>query len=56
MKPASVKDNTYIQYMYNKHIHIIHIHINNTYNKLKVGDYVKISNYKNIFAKVYTPT
>ena len=41
MKPIDVKDNTYI----------------NTDREVndKVGDHVRISNYKNIFAKCYTP-
>ena len=44
MKPADVKDNTYINA--NKEI-------NNKDPKFKVGDHVRISKYKNIFAKGY---
>ena len=46
MKPIDVKDNTYINT--NKKI-------NYKDPKFKVGDYVKISKYKNIFAKGYMP-
>ena len=46
MKPADVKDNTYIN---------IKKEINNKYLKFKVGDHVRISKYKNIFAKGYIP-
>ena len=46
MKPIDVKDNTYINT--NKEI-------NYKDPKFKVGDYVRISNYKNIFAKEYMP-
>ena len=46
MKPIDVKDNTYINT--NKEI-------NNKDPKYKVGDRVRISKYKNIFAKGYTP-
>ena len=46
MKPADVKDNTYIN---------IKKEINNKYLKFKVGDHVRISKYKNIFAKGYMP-
>ena len=46
MKPADVKDNTYINA--NKEI-------NNKDPKFKVGDHVRISKYKNIFAKGYIP-
>ena len=42
MKPIDVKDNTYIKS--NKEI-------NYKDPKFKVGDYVRISKYKNIFAK-----
>ena len=42
MKPINVKDNTYINT--NKEINYKH-------PKFKVGDYVRISKYKNIFAK-----
>ena len=46
VKPADVKDNTYINA--NKKI-------NNNDSKFKVGVHVRISKYKNIFAKVYMP-
>ena len=46
MKPIDVKDNTYIN---------IDKEINNKDPKFKVGDRVRISKYKNIFAKSYTP-
>ena len=46
MKPADVKDNTYIDFKKE---------INNKDPKFKVGDYVRISKYKNIFAKGYMP-
>ena len=46
MKPIDVKDNTYINT--NKET-------NYKYPKFKIGDYVRISNYKNIFAKGYMP-
>ena len=46
MKPADVKDNTYIN---------ADKEINNKDPKFKVGDHVGISKYKNIFAKGYMP-
>ena len=46
MKPDDIKDNTYINF---------EKEVNNKDPKLKVGDSVKISKYKNIFAKGYTP-
>ena len=46
MKPIDVKDNTYIN---------IDKEVNNKVPKFKVGDRVRISKYKNIFAKGYTP-
>ena len=45
MKPVDVKDNTYIDFKKE---------INDKDPKFKVGDPVKISKYKNIFAKGYT--
>ena len=45
MKPINVKDNTYIN---------TDKEINNKDPKFKVGDHVRISKYKNIFAKGYT--
>ena len=47
MKPIDVKDNTYIN---------ISKEINNKDPKFKVGDNVRISKYKNIFAKGYMPS
>ena len=46
MKPIDVKDNTYIN---------IGKEINDKGPKFKVDDHVRISKYKNIFAKGYTP-
>ena len=46
MKPINVKDNTYINTAKE---------INNKDPKFKVGDRVRISKYKNIFAKGYAP-
>ena len=43
MKPIDVKDNTYIDK-----------EVNNKDPKFKVGDHVRISKYKNIFAEGYT--
>ena len=45
MIPVDVKDNAYIDF--NKEV-------NNKDSKFKVGDHVRISKYKNIFAKGYT--
>ena len=45
MKPVDVKDNTHIDF---------EKEFNDKDRKFKIGDHVKISNYKNIFAKVYT--
>ena len=44
MKPVDVKDNTYIDF---------EKEINNKDPKFKVGDHVRISKYKNTFAKGY---
>ena len=46
MKPIDVKDNTYIN---------TSKEINNKDPKFKVGDHVRISKYKNVFAKGYMP-
>ena len=46
MKPIDVKDNIYID---------IGKEVNDKDPKFKVGDHVRISKYKNIFAKGYTP-
>ena len=51
MKPIDVEDNIYIDSM--------ELHSekegNNRYPKFKIGDHVRISKYKNIFGKGYTP-
>ena len=46
MKPVDVKDNTYIDF---------EKEVNDKDPKFKVGDHVRISKYKNIFAKGYMP-
>ena len=46
MKPVDVKDNTYIDFKKE---------LNDKNPKFKVGDHVRISKYKNIFAKGYMP-
>ena len=46
MKPIDVKDNTYIDFGKE---------VNDNDPKFKVGDHVRISKFKNIFAKGYTP-
>ena len=46
MKPIDIKDNTYIDFEKK---------VNDEDPKFKVGDYVRISNYKNIFVKGYMP-
>ena len=46
MKPVHVKDNTYIDFKKE---------VNDKDPKFKVGDHLKISKYKNIFAKGYIP-
>ena len=46
VKPIEVKNNTYIN---------IGKELNDNDNKFKVGDHVRISKYKNIFAKGYNP-
>ena len=46
MKPVDDKDNTYNDFKNE---------VNNESPKFIVGDHVKISMYKNIFAKGYTP-
>ena len=47
MKPADVKDIKYIDFLNIKEV-------NDKDPKFKVGDHVRISKYKNIFAKGYT--
>ena len=46
IKPFDVKDNTYIKFSKE---------VNEEDPKFKVGDHVRVSKYKNIFAKWYTP-
>ena len=46
MKPIDVKDNTYF---------VFAKEVNDNNPKFKVGDHVRISRYKNIFSKGYTP-
>ena len=46
MKPVDVKDNTHIDFKKK---------VNDTDPKFKAGDHVRISKYKNIFAKGYSP-
>ena len=46
VKPVDVKDNTYIDFK---------TKVNDKDPKFKAGDHVRISKYKNIFAKGYTP-
>ena len=46
MKPIDVKDNTYIDF---------EKEVNDKDPKFKLGDYVRISKYRNIFVKGYTP-
>ena len=46
VKPVDIKDNTFIDFKKE---------VNDEASKYKVGDHVRISKYKNIFAKVYTP-
>ena len=46
MKPVEVKDDTYINFKKE---------VNDEDPKFKVGDHIRISKYKNIFPKGYTP-
>ena len=46
IKPIDVKTSTYINF---------EVENNDKYTKFKVGDHVRISKYRNIFAKSYTP-
>ena len=46
MKPVDVKDNTYIHFKKE---------VNDKNPEFKVGDHLRISKYKNIFAKGYMP-
>ena len=51
MKTIEVKDDYYAEYNENS----MELHSNKKNPKFKVGDNVRISKYKNIFAKGYTP-
>ena len=46
LKPVDVKDSTYINF---------EKEVNDKDPKFKIGDYVRISKYRNIFAKGYMP-
>ena len=46
MKPIDLKPNSYVEY---------NVDSNEKDPKFKVGDYVRISKYKNIFANRYVP-
>ena len=46
MKPVDPKDNNFIDFKKE---------VNDKDSKFKIGDHVRISKYKNIFAKGYTP-
>ena len=46
MKPINVKDNNFTKYIEES---------NKKTPKFKIGDHVRISKYKNMFAKGYTP-
>ena len=46
MKPVNVEDDSFAEYNEQS---------NEKYPKFKVGDHVRISKFKNIFAKGYTP-
>ena len=46
MKPEDIKDNTYIDF---------EKEVNDKDSKFKIGDRIRISKYKNIFAKGYMP-
>ena len=52
MKPVDVKDNSYIDSMELRS----EKEVNDKDPKFKVGDHVRISKYKSIFAKGYTPS
>ena len=51
MKPTDVTDDSYAKYNENS----MELHSNEKNPKFKVGDNVRISKYKNIFTKGYTP-
>ena len=51
MKPIEVTDDYYAEY----NEHSMELHSNKTSPKFTVGNNVRISKYKNIFAKGYTP-
>ena len=46
MKPKDVTDDSFVEY---------NEEFNNKDHKFKIGDYVRTSRYKNVFAKGYTP-
>ena len=52
MKPTDITDDSYAEYNENS----VELHSNKKEPKFKVGNYVRISKYKNIFAKGYTPS
>ena len=52
MKSVDVKDNKYIDSV---ELRLIKLRSNDKDSKLRAGDHVRISKYKNIFAKGYTP-
>ena len=56
MKPIHLKGNTYI---HSAELRSMELHsekeVNNKDRIFKVGDHVRVSKYKNIFAKGYTP-
>ena len=49
MKPKDVKDDCFVE------SEVLSEETNTKHPKFKVGDHVRISKYKNIFAKAYTP-
>ena len=61
MKPIDITGDYYTEYngiAFNKdsiELHLMKLHSNKKNPKFKVSDYVRISKYKNIFAKGYTP-
>ena len=56
MKPIEVTGDFYVEPNKNSmKLHSMELHSNKKGPKFKVGDHVRISKYKNIFAKGYTP-
>ena len=51
MKPIDVTDDSYAEYNETS----MELHSNKKEPKFKIGDNIRISKYKNIFAKGYTP-